>query len=491
MSQGKTTGELVTGIIGTVDIGSIIANVISLSLDMSQSQTLLTQLEQYLYNSSPSLQSDIVATAQLSPEAIVSRAKDRWKSHVVYLADEARAASGLSATGSKMASSIKGLATKVYSALNEVDTYDDVLYGIPEAVTRFKAKEYYNKLLAPNRPSDALMMIMAKEGTIPYQDVVTKYQEEEGLSSNYAYWVASIRAQQIGKPDLQTYWTMVKKGLILESEWYLLAQRGYGYSKTDAMALYKQFSRKPSEADLMIMAKSGLGSYGDCLTTYQENGLNPDYAGKLVTVRAQQIGKPDLHTYWNMVRKGLILENEWYLLAQKGHGYTKEDADALYKEFYYTLSPMELFRISDLMPTSATWIDKKLSALGLSDEDKTLIASLISARTTKDEVTATWNIIADNYAWGLQTTDDLTKFLTDNHVPDIQAKAKLIIADLLRAKVVMKLNRDSEIYLYRKDVQNENQLLTALESLNISFDVANAITRNEAAKKGIDWEIPP
>jgi hypothetical protein len=191
-----------------------------------------------------------------------------------------------------------------------------------------------------------------------------------------------------------------------------------------------------------------------------------------------------------MARKGLITDADWYLKAKVGHGYTDTDAKALYSQFYYTLSPMELFRISDLMPTTPTWIDKRLKALGFADEDKALIAALIQARTTKDEVNQAWSILADNFSWGLQTEDDLTAFLTSNGVPDVQIKAKLIVANLLQEKVILKLMRDAEIYLYRKSVLSEELLLTHLQELNIGLAVANAITRNEAAKKGVDWEIP-
>lgn len=483
-------GELVAGIVGTIDIGSLVTEGFVLADDITRATAKLNEIKAVTQSYFNTANTKAVSMAQGDGSAIVSNAKVILFQDVNNLSMLARDQAIQSAGGYKISSLALGQWAKLYSVFQHVDLNAKALIDIPEAMALEKVQHYYNKLLAPHTPSDTDLMIMAKEGTITYQEVVTKYQEESGFDSNHAFWLASIKAQQVGKPDLQTYWTMVRKGLTLESEWYLAAQRGHGYSRADAEALYKQFYRKPSEADMMVMAKSGIGSYGECITAYQDAGFNLDNASKLLQVRSNQIGKPDLRTYWTMVRKGLISENDWYSLAQKGHGYSKADADALYKEFFYTLSPMELFRISDLMPTSATWIDTRLRALGFSDTDRTLIANLIQNRTTKDEVTQTWNIIADNYAWGLQTEDDLTAFLTENHVPDIQAKAKLIIANLLRAKVVMKLMRDSEIYLYRKDVQNENQLLTALQSLNISTDVANAITRNEASKKGLDWEIP-
>jgi hypothetical protein len=220
------------------------------------------------------------------------------------------------------------------------------------------------------------------------------------------------------------------------------------------------------------------------------NGLTLSDATEVAQIRNYQIGVPDLRTAWSMVHKGLMKEALWYKLAQTGQGYSKAMADSLYAYFDYDFSAMELFRISDLMPVPEAWLDVKLNALGLNTDDKAVMKNLISARTTKDEVNQTWGIMADNYAWGLYTQEQLKKFLTDNGVPEIQANAKLTIANMLREKVVLKLMRDAEIYLYRKDVQDEEQLFISLQTLEIDMLVANAITRNEASKKGTEWEMP-
>jgi hypothetical protein len=248
----------------------------------------------------------------------------------------------------------------------------------------------------------------------------------------------------------------------------------------------------PNEKDFYMEVVDGTRQYSQLVDYYMTDlGYNEKDAKAIANFRAWSIGKASLHDAWLMARKGLRPDSYFFNIAKFGLGWTLDDAKALYEHFYYTLSPMEIFRISDLMPVSPTWLNKKINALGFSDEDKALIATLIQSRTTKDEINQAWNILLDNYSWGLQTETDLTSFLTENHVPDIQVKAKLIVANLAKEKVILKLMRDAEIYLYRKNVLNENQLLTNLQDLTIGLDVANAITRNEAAKKGTDWEIPP
>jgi hypothetical protein len=247
----------------------------------------------------------------------------------------------------------------------------------------------------------------------------------------------------------------------------------------------------PSERDAFILAQNNIWTFDDFVARLQEHdGLTLNDAKAVTLVRQHQIGVPDLRTAWSMVHKGLMKDTLWYKLAQTGQGYSKAMADSLYKYFDYDFSAMELFRISDLMPVPEAWLDTKLNALGLNTDDKAVMKQLISARTTKDEVNQTWGIMADNYAWGLYTQAQLMAFLTANGVPEIQAKAKLVIANMLRDKVILKLMRDAEIYLYRKGVQDEEQLFVVLQVLEIDMLVANAITRNEASKKGTEWEMP-
>ncbi len=247
----------------------------------------------------------------------------------------------------------------------------------------------------------------------------------------------------------------------------------------------------PSERDFAILIANGSKAITDLVELYQsDQSFDVKDAQNVANIRQWQTGKPNLYDAWIMARKGLKPDSYFYNIAKLGFGFTDEDSKALYQQFYYTFSPMEIFRISDLTPVPQTWVTKKLSSIGFNDEDKALVTAMIQARTLKDEVNQSWLITLDNYSWGLQTDADLSKFLTDNGIPDVQAKAKLTIAKLLREKVVFKLMRDAEIYLYRKDISTEDQLLLALQDLTISLDVANAITRNEASKKGIEWEIP-
>jgi hypothetical protein len=114
----------------------------------------------------------------------------------------------------------------------------------------------------------------------------------------------------------------------------------------------------------------------------------------------------------------------------------------------------------------------------------------IQKRVVRDELTKEYGLFLDSYAWGLMTDKELSDFLTASNFSASEIAYRLQTATLMKDKTMFKLLRDAEIYLYRKCVSNENQLLTVLQNLGISLDIANAIVRNEACKKGIDWEIP-
>jgi hypothetical protein len=398
LTQSANKSELVAGIIGTVDIGSIIGKSITLQQDIDRATLKLNVLRTALQASFNRANTEATAMALGSGLDIFTKAKAGLFQDIGNVFTNTRDQTIQGGAGFSISAAMLSLDTKLYNVINHVDLETKAMIDIPESFALYKLQKYYNKLFASNHPSDRDMTILIANGSKAITDLVELYQSDQSFDAKDAQNIANIRTWQIGKPNLYDAWIMARKGL-----------------------------------------------------------------------------KPDSY---------------FYNIAKFGFGFTDEDSKALYQQFYYTFSPMEIFRISDLTPVSPIWVNKKLSSIGFSDEDKALVAAMIQARTLKDEVNQSWLILLDNYSWGLQTDADLSKFLTDNGIPDVQAKAKLTIAKLLREKVVFKLMRDAEIYLYRKDVLNEDQLLLAFQDLTISLNVANAITRNEACKKGIDWEIP-
>jgi hypothetical protein len=246
----------------------------------------------------------------------------------------------------------------------------------------------------------------------------------------------------------------------------------------------------PSERDAYLMTVNKFWSDADFLELLQETqGLTLADSKAVLTIRKQTIGKPSLHDAWSMVQKGLKPLKYFLDLAVLGQGWTEKDAEALNSLYDYDFSPSEIMRMSDFVPMETAWVKDKLTKIGMNEADRNVFIAALEKRIVRDELNKEYGLLLDNFSWGLLTSDALEAFLTDSKFSATEIEYRLETAELMKDKVRLKLLRDAEIYLYRKDFQNEDLLLTALQDLGIEIDIANAIVRNEAAKKGIEWEM--
>jgi len=390
--------QLITGVLGTVDYGNIVAQVVNFTQDVDKAKEEFQRVKaitQVLAENTPSW---IMDFARKDAESLVKDASSKLKVYFSQINDEVWNQLVASAGGFKITSSLIGHKIKLMNQNLTLDMWSELAYGIPLQKIEEKAERYYNKILAPYYPSE--------------RDAFQLYR--------------------LGKWDKAKFVNMLRETL--------------GITATDA-----------------------------------EN---------ITEIREWQIGKPSLRDAWYFVQKGYKDKQYFYDLAQKGFGFTKEDADALFKHYSYDPSFSELLRLSDLIPLESSWIDKKLTALGLDSEDKPIFKSAIEKRVIRDEINKAWSYILDAYQWGLFTEKDITDLLTNWNFTQEEIKIRIQTGELLKTKLRLKLLRDAEIYLYRKGVITETDLLTRLVNLGISKDIANAIVRNEAAKKGIEWEIP-
>jgi hypothetical protein len=392
------TGELVSGLVGTVDIGNLISQAINLNLDISRSQEILTRIANYVTNSLPSLLTDARNRASETNTQLISEAKTLLPSNLKFIVDNIRNQSAQSAAGFTMTATMLAQETKFYTALNQVDLLSTVLFDIPALIAKTKAVRYWNKELAPEYPSEKDSFMLYRLGKWSKTDFINYLREDQGIKSSDAENITDMREFQIGKPSLR--------------DAYLMVQKGY--------------------------------------------------------------------------------KNKQYFIdiATKGFGFTKDDAETLYDHLSYDFSPSELLRLSDLIPLESSWIDKKLNANGLDSTDKAIFKAAIEKRTVRDEINKAWSLILDAYQWGLFTEADLTELLENWNFSQTEIDLRLQTGELLKLKLRVKLLRDAEVYLYRQGVITEEELLTRLVNIGIAKDIANAIMRYEAAKKGIDKEIP-
>jgi len=392
------TGELVSGLVGTVDIGNLISQAINLKTDIDRSQEILDRISKYVTDTLPSLLNNAKSRASETNTELMIEAQKFLPAYLKFIVANIRNQSAQSAAGFPMSATMLAEETKLYTALNQVDLLSTVLFDIPALIAKTKAVRYWNKELSPEYPSERDGFMLYRLGKWSKTDFINFLREDQGIKSTDAENITDMREFQIGKPSLR--------------DAYLMVQKGY--------------------------------------------------------------------------------KNKQYFLniAIKGFGFTKEDAEALYNHFSYDFSPSELLRLSDLIPLESSWIDKKLTANGLDSTDRAIFKAAIEKRTVRDEINKAWSLLLDAYQWGLFTQADLTDLLENWNFSQTEIDLRLQTGELLKLKLRVKLLRDAEVYLYRQGVITETDLLTRLVNIGIAKDIANAIVRYEACKKGIDWEIP-
>jgi len=392
------TGELVSGIVGTVDIGNIVSQAVNLNQDISRSQEILNRIVNYVTNTLPILLNDAKNRALKTGTDLLNEAKIFLPSYLKFITENIRNQTAQSAAGFPMSAAMLGQETKLYTALNQVDLLSTILFDIPALAAKTKAVRYWNKELSPEYPSEKDSFMLYRLGKWSKTDFINYLREEQGL--------------------------------------------------------------KPSDAE------------------------------NITEIREWQTGKPSLRDAFLMVKKGYVSKQYFIDLATKGFGFTQKDANMLYDHFSYDFSPSELLRLSDLIPLDSNWVDKKLDANGLDTTDKTIFKAALEKRIVRDEINKIWSLLLDAYQWGLFTQKDIEDLLQKWNFSKQEIDLRLQTGELVKLKLRVKLLRDAEIYLYRQGVITETELLTRLMNIGITKDIANAIVRYEAAKKGVDWEIP-
>jgi hypothetical protein len=388
--------QLLSDVIDSVNVSSTLSETITLTDDINRSNQVLTRINDYVNQVLLAAAQASGQLALLPSQNMLKQALNDLPSRLSFVMQNMRNQTVQSAGGYKITAMLMGEETKLYSALNMLDTYANMLLDIPQAIAKRKATRYWNAAL----------------GIEP-----------------------------------------------------------------------------PSEKDILVMWRNGFVKSDYLLDYYTGEGIASENAKNIIKIRDYQVGVPSLRDAWSMVKKGLKPEKFFYDLAMLGQGFSKETAQALFNLFNYDLSPSEVLRLADYVPLESSWVEEKLDYAGLNETDKQVYKAAIEKKPMRDEINKAWSLFLDSYQWGLFTQSELTTFLNNAKFNSTEISWKIQTAELAKLKLRVKLMRDAEIYLYRKDVINENQLLLRLLNINIQKDIANAIVRNEAAKKGIDWEI--
>jgi len=198
--------------------------------------------------------------------------------------------------------------------------------------------------------------------------------------------------------------------------------------------------------------------------------------------------RPSFRDSFIMWKKGLVPKDLPKSILTEDIGLSEELAEKFLDHAHYDPSPSELARLNRTTPLADEYIKKKLIENGLDDEDIRVFYEWIKKEPVKDELLRVSSILVSEYAEGTIGMKTLEEFHMRWKFSSDEIALRKAVAEILRARYVQKLLRDAEIYLYRRDKITEDELFERLKALGISEDVANAIARLEAARKGIEWK---
>lgn len=324
-------------------------------------------------------------------------------------------------------------------------------------------------------------------------NTVYQWQRTLGLAKKSGLSVSSSMFQQRINNIMQSkHINAWAKVLFDTPDAYLVAQANKWWNKAFAIGT-------PSEHDSYMLAINNFWTWAKFINEYQEDqGLPSDDATHLAQIRNWQYGVPDSHTAWTMVQRGYWLKSDWLKLMMLGQGWTEEDANALYNTYNYIPSIGDVMSLSTLIPLNPIWVNAAFDRSGMNATDKQIFLDGINKSVILRDIRGAWAQILALYVYGGFTSAELTTMLTGWQFPQAEINIKVATAEMLKIKTVNGLMRDANIYLYRQGTidiyqtveQGSDGLYNRLVAQNIPLDVANAISRNEAAKKGVDWELP-
>jgi hypothetical protein len=200
--------------------------------------------------------------------------------------------------------------------------------------------------------------------------------------------------------------------------------------------------------------------------------------------------RPSYPDLFIMEKKGLATKAEVLDAMREDSGYTEAMSEKVFQHLDYDPSFGELMRISDVVYPDPVWVTKKLTAMGMNEEDKAKFLLAVSKRAIRDELGRAWSGIVSDYVWGLREETDLRELLTDWELGQQEIELRVATCNDARAKNDARMKRDAMIYRFRKGVINDVELYGALRAMGIVASTSNAIVMLEDSKLGIVWEEP-
>jgi len=198
-------------------------------------------------------------------------------------------------------------------------------------------------------------------------------------------------------------------------------------------------------------------------------------------------GRPSFRDAFIMACKELVDWNLPFQILTEDVGMSETLAKAYIKHAFYDPSPMELWRLARTISLPESYLDRKLKNAGLDDVDKEIYKKAILKEVIKEELRTVNALLLEEYELGTLSKAEFEKWLKAWELSPDEIALILLAGDIRKSKFVIKLKRDAQIYLFRKQKIDAKTLEQRLIDLGIDPAVANAIVENECARQGLQW----
>jgi len=183
----ETTGaELISGIVGTVDIGALLTKAIEIQKEQEETQKILDQIKNYISSQDGGytriLRDYIKSDFGSVKDKILSDLQAGLRTSASLLRDQIM----LGRLGYGGISAMAGLYTRLDATFRGLSTYADALFGIPQEFLINNARRYWSKELAPNPPNTREALGLVRWGYMSRSEWVKLKMEEDGVPDNYA-----------------------------------------------------------------------------------------------------------------------------------------------------------------------------------------------------------------------------------------------------------------------------------------------------------------
>jgi hypothetical protein len=248
-----TGSELVAGIVGTIDVGSIIAAAYRLEDDISRSKSSIDDLKSWIANQNVQYIPTWENWAKADYEKIKEELSSELLANLQIIADQVRNAAIQSAGGYTITSSVIGTRAKLEQNFWGISTLADAVYGLPQQMAYRKAERYWMREAAPELPSDLDAYILMRNNLWTLEQYINRIREMEGINETDARNIAELKQWRIGVPDEKDAYYMVTRGFKPKEYYINLLTKGKGFTPEDAETMWKIREPLPSTSDLIRM----------------------------------------------------------------------------------------------------------------------------------------------------------------------------------------------------------------------------------------------